>query len=67
MPENGKRKNKMQDGSLWKIGKPFLRRKMRRKGPFLRSPASKRKEIQNEFDKLAVTFISFAAEEANGK
>ena len=63
----GSGKNKMQDGSLQKIRKPFLRTKMRLNICFFQVPASKRKEIQSELDKLAVTFITFAAEEANGK
>ena len=67
MLENGNRKNKMQDGSLRKIGNPFSAGKCAGKGRFSELPASKRKEIQSELDKLAKTLSTFAAEEANGK
>ena len=46
---------------------PFSAGKCARNGCFSELPASERKGIQSKFNKLAKTFIFFAAEEASGK
>ena len=50
-----------------KLETPSCAGKCAGKGRFSELPASERKEIQSEIDKLAKNFIIFAAEEANGK
>ena len=62
---SGKTKCRTVRSGEWE--NPFSAGKCAGKGRFFEVPASKRKEIQSELDKLAVTFITFAAEEANGK